>query len=218
MQWGGAAPTSIVAHWDNLGTPQAMTVVTTKDEGDGLAFAGILYLANPHPGAKQLSVSWSGATDYTMSAMSFTGGGSFANAVTNSGNSNAPTIAVSSAPGHFAVGSFASNNSSFSTTSFSSGTKLYALNTNVSGTAGYIAGAASVSITPTTLVAINPWAAVGVDILPAPGNFLGKTPPRILRPGLGPSRGLVTRYAYNVPSQGDTLGTTIYRIQHPSWR
>jgi predicted outer membrane repeat protein len=70
-----------------------------------------------------------------------------------------------------------------------------------------------------TITATNNWASIGANIVAAGGVALvGKTPPRILRPGLGPTRGLISHPAFNVPPQGDTLGTMLYRIQHPQWR
>lgn len=165
--------TGISATWDNGGTNQAMTSVVTKATASGLnGLVALFALVNPTAGNKTLHVAWTQSSQSSCAAASFTGvdqtGGttSFAHQNSATGNTNTPTVAVTSATNNmvFAVHSSAAAG----TFSAVNNTQIFRDNalTNTSNGMNRAAGAASVSMTATD-TASGQWASAGFDLVAA---------------------------------------------------
>src|SRR2546428_12764173 len=61
---GGGTPSGITLNWDQLGTPQAMTLIKTVTNGS--LVVALYGLVNPTSGNKTLRASWTTAVDVDL--------------------------------------------------------------------------------------------------------------------------------------------------------
>jgi hypothetical protein len=206
LQFGGLPGAITVCNWDSGGTPQAMTQIgTIQAESDNLGSATLFALINPTAGAKNISVTWTNSVSWTIGLASFTGAdqGSVAGTCINfvSGNPTTGTAANDAYPhGGVAINSpvndacvlFAASNNDSLNGSGTIGTKIYALNTNITGAGTFKLGAGaatSIAVSRDAFTTNNPACYVGCDIA-AVGTVGGTIPlfdasfPHIIRPTL----------------------------------
>lgn len=169
------APGAITAKdWDSAGTPQAMEVIVTPT-ASGNMWVAVFGLVAPTSGNKTCTLSWTNLVECIFCMISFTGvdqtGGvtTFAHAVTNTGSSTSPSIAITSAVGNMTVDVANSGSSSHPTspskTGFFGVDGAFSVNTSGSYAAGAASNTHSWTISPT-----NPWISAGVDIVAVGGG------------------------------------------------
>lgn len=181
IAWGNASggnelPKNIKLTW---GGQTLQLISNTAVQQNGIAASSIYGLLNPVSGTQTFAGSWTGASDFVVSLVSFTNvdqtsfSTSFINATNTVGSGvNPATINVNSVPLDYTVGIFA--NAGLGMGPVTNGTQVFIdthLN-DVSGT-GIRFGGASPSVT--LGVTVNPaqtWVASGVDIV-----FAGTAPP-----------------------------------------
>lgn len=184
--FGGSAPTSISATWDSGGTSQAMSLITSQQDGAGVEIISAYGLVAPTSGAKTLLVSWTNtAAGVEMFAESFTGvnqtGGvtTFANAVTLTGtknsnvNENTSPLAVTNASGDMVIWGWCTDGSINST----SQTQVWVADNTTTDGGGARAAGTGASLSATANLSGNvgaPYGAIGFDIVAATGT--GFTP------------------------------------------
>lgn len=181
IAWGNASggnelPKNINLTW---GGQTLQLISNTAVQQNGIAATSIYGLLNPVSGTQTFAGSWTGASDFVVSLVSFTNvdqtsfSTSFINATNTIGSGvNPATINVNSVPLDYTVGVFA--NAGLGMGPVTNGTQVFIDTSlpNVSGT-GIRFGGASPSVT--LGVAVNPasnWVAAGVDIV-----FAGTAPP-----------------------------------------
>lgn len=192
-------PASVTVNWDNAGTPQAMTLLGSQEDGLGNCLVLAFGLLNPTAGNKQLTATWTGANvGVALDAMSFAGGftttiaAAFPHVATAqaSTGSTAPAVSVTSAVGNYTAAASLQINAQSSLTATSS-TSLFNFTDapNAFGHLGsYAPGAASVSWAGATTA--GEWSIIAVDVAAAPSSATPANPiwhPRIRqKPGKGP--------------------------------
>lgn len=168
--------TTVAVNWDQLGTPQAMTLIKTVNTTGAAGRAELWGLVAPTSGAKQAKVTWNATnSDVTMNAVSWTGanqtGGAttFPNSTSAQGTSTTSAVTITSAVGDATMDStvLANGAANFSAPTQ---TQTYLDNTpaNISGAGSRAAGAATVTH-QWTLSASVTWANAGTDIAAAGG-------------------------------------------------
>ena len=186
MWQSGTQPTVSACNWDDAGTPQAMTLVTSTNSANGSSsMATAIYgLVAPTSGNKNLKISWSSASvEAHAVAISFTGvdqtnvATAFPHGVavnkTTSTASPASTGAITSATGNMVISGFGDNSA---THSGLSGTTIVVDDggPNFGVAFSYNNGAATVTQT-CNLSTSAVWAAFGCDVLAAGGAaFIAK--------------------------------------------
>lgn len=158
---------SFTLTWDPAGTPQALTLIGSINNGNEYA---LLYgLVAPASGNKTLRLTTSGThKEVFLDAASFTGvnqtGGttSFANVATNTGTSTTISVAVTSAVGYMTIDAVIGPQVISSPTQ----TSIYADNGGsfTSGAASYADGASTVTHQWTLASSVG-WAACGCSIV-----------------------------------------------------
>jgi len=162
--------TSPNAHWDSTGTNQLMTLIGTVDTAGTNGTVALFGLRNPTSGNKTFSTSWTTASVANIFSVSFTGVdqtsdvAAFKNFGSATGNSSAPSVAITSAVGDIVIGAFTNSTNATDITAVN--------NTALCVNAGFqlamnrAAGAASVTMSA-TLGGTDQWAAIGVDVAAA---------------------------------------------------
>lgn len=161
------APTSVSITWNGV----ALSLVSNSSGGIGAsagANTAIYGLLNPASGTNTLAGSWTGARDYGVGGIAYTGvdQAAFATSFTGfhaTGTTGDSTVTVTSAVGDACVACFANGAGAYSaltgTTVFNDGTISL-----ITAAACRDVGAASVVMTATITGGANNWAASGVDV------------------------------------------------------
>lgn len=158
-----AAPTGVSITWDG----QPLTLISGTSVANGTAGNVALYgLIAPNSGTKTLAGSWTGAREFYVSGIAYTGVNqtsvavAFPHGTTGSSNTATSTVTVTSAVGN-AVAAVHTSNGSFSAVN---NTQVFLDNVSasISGAGNRAAGAATVTLTGTQT---GNWASAGVDIL-----------------------------------------------------
>lgn len=167
VSWsGGAQPAGVSITWGGV----ALTLISGTSIGFGTpgANTAIYGLLNPASGTLALAGSWTGARDFCVGAVSYTGVSqtSFATSFTGygvNGTSGNNSVTVTSAVGDACFACFANDASAYTALT---GTTVYndGNPTLISAAACRDTGAASVTLTATTSGGANNWGASGIDI------------------------------------------------------
>lgn len=187
--WSTATPpTGVTFTWNGLAlTLISATSVGTTDTSANVALYGML---NPASGTKTLTGLWTGARDFYVGSVAYSGvdqtsiAVAFPHGNTATGNSGSPTVAITSAVGNAVVGVMGTFGGFISGT----GTSVFidTLQT-MSGFGQRYAGASTVNNAFTT--GSSPWAICGCDVLAAAG---GSVPGVMWYPGWSSSRQTIT--------------------------
>jgi hypothetical protein len=174
----GTAPTGVTATWDNGGTNQAMTSISSVANGGITTF--VYGLRNPIAGNKTLQIAWTNTNEISACAISFTGVDQVSDATafphnnSSTGSSTTASLTITSASGNIPVTSMATAQ----LPSAPNQTQIY-LNTAMVNSYGAqrAAGSASVSFT-WTITPTGNWCMAGCDVaqVAAAGNpFVNST-------------------------------------------
>lgn len=174
--WGGANGGVSSYHWDELGTPQNLALVTSASATNTVQVE-IWALVAPTSGAKQAKIVWTTAKDIIINCLSYTGvdqtGGttSFAHGNGATGTSTGPAVTITSATNNAVVAAHAADTSGGGSFTATNNTNTFINNTpaTMGGAGNRAAGASSVSMTATIDVS-KTWASAGADIVAAGGG------------------------------------------------
>lgn len=177
--------TAISCTWDSGGTNQAASSITSIGNGAG-GLSVLFGLVAPTSGNKTLAVSWSGSSDCTCAAISFTnanqtgGTTTFANAATNTGSSTGSTVTVATNAASAVVASLATKTGISSLNH----TTIYTDNSGANNSAGgnYEVGGSTATMTGTNSVS-GLWAMCGVSVAPLSSGGLFRPAPLALGSG-----------------------------------
>jgi hypothetical protein len=166
-------PTAIACKWDNAGTPQTMTLITSRQSTNSNIFINLFGLVNPTAGNKNLTATWTGSVPSVLGAQSYNGSISasvataFLHANTNLGLASAPSLTITSAVGNMAVACDAAVTTALLTLTATSSTNIFGPTSFGVGTrtaqAARAPGASSV-VWAGTPASVSEWAIAGVDI------------------------------------------------------
>jgi hypothetical protein len=170
---GSTLPTGVTAVWDNGGTNQSMTLITSLTQTNTSVICYVFGLRNPTAGLKNLLVSWTNANEAFAAAISFTGVDQTSNAaafpnpntVTNTTSNATCSLAITSASGNIPVATMVGS----STVASTSQTSIYV--DNAAGIQSYAASRATTGASTVTFTwSLSPAAssgAAGCDVAAA---------------------------------------------------
>lgn len=169
-----SAPTGVTVVWDSGGTNQSMTLIGTVSDTQVTAKQYMYGLVAPTSGNKTLRASWTGTSDVTLAAGSFTGVNqtgsttTFANFTSATGpDATTASANVTSATGNYAIGGW----ETFAAFDTVSATQWFLddVATNFSSAASYTTGSTTVTFSETALQ-VEPYGFAGFDLVAASGS------------------------------------------------
>lgn len=176
---------SISVTWDQGGTNQACTLITSQANGGSFGLVQMYGRLAPTSGNKTLRITWTGTSQIIVQVVAVTDAdqaavaSTFLAATPATGNSTAPSITITSAVGRMTLDCVCADNNFFTV---GSATKTQTFMDNngimdIDGAGSRAAGAAS-NTHAWTLVGGSQWASVGIDIVAAAagGAFLAAKP------------------------------------------
>lgn len=176
--------TSVSLTWDNGGTNQAMTAVTNAAAQTASVdhqTVTLYGLVAPTSGAKTLRAAWTTNQEMYLQECSWSGvdqtGGTttFAHGASATGNSNTPSLGVTSATSNATMSGIVNGTSQAINSVSATQTYLFHGVGAIEGGGSRAAGAATVTMTG-TLSGTDQWAEVGVDLVRFTGGGSTSTP------------------------------------------
>lgn len=167
-----ALPTITQFQWDKLGTPQNLTAVTNASSSGANSSCALYALVAPTFGNKQLSITWTGTSEATLSCLSFKGVDQTSVSVAcphgngANGNSNSAAVTITSASGNMVTGVFITIASGIINSTNNNNVFIDNSGTSSDAAGNYASGAASVALSA-AISASGVWNAAGCDILAA---------------------------------------------------
>jgi len=166
--------TGLTVKWDAAGANQSLTQIIAANSDGAQGRSELWGLVNPVSGNKALSLAWTGASEAVVAAVAWTnvkqsgGAATFANATSNKGANNTPSVAITSKAGNATMDASTSN---FGAYSAPTQTEVYTREflPVIDGAGSRAAGAASVTHQWTLSGTPGNWVSVGVDIVAVDG-------------------------------------------------
>jgi hypothetical protein len=166
-----SADGTVTGNWDQLGTPQALTLIVGRNNTGGATGGGaeLWGLVNPTSGAKQVKFQWTGSSDVYVNGTAFadvdqTGGAtSFPHSTSQVGSFGTITMPITSAVGNYTVAHIVEDLGSISAPTQ---TQAYIDNALAIGAGASYATGASPTVTHGFTVGTSPsvYVFVGTDI------------------------------------------------------
>jgi len=164
----------LTVKWDATGANQSLTQIIAANSDGAQGRSELWGLVNPVSGNKELSLAWTGSSEAVVAAVAWTnvkqsgGAATFANATSNKGANNTPSVAVTSKAGNATMDVSTSN---FGAYSAPTQTEVYTREflPVIDGAGSRAAGAASVTHQWTLSGTPGNWVSVGVDIVAVDG-------------------------------------------------